>query len=524
MYWDNFEGDHSGWDLSIGNCGGQNAPDVLVGGGDLLDEAPEPHECLTNAAEIYLDVGLGECRTTASNRFVGESPGDRFGMAATFIRDIDGDQKDEIVIGSQRAVATGPTHPLACDPLDPEANEAFSNRGRVYVWLSHSLPAPSTGTVILSATAANLIIEGEANGHRFGHSIAPAGDVDGDGWPDFAVGAPGKWQGDAPASPFLGRVYVLSGLVVFQCSNEPPAPPIVITPIIPLIRMHEADPAVPGFYHRFGYDVAYAGDVDGDGKPDLVAGAPQVVFNDDTSDDDHGTFLEVGPGYARVLFGDSAIAPVTLFAPDAAAQPDIWFGHAVAGDVDIDGDGKDDVLVGAPMWDEPDPADPLDPLDDAGKAYVFRGGASVVLCRTHIGSSEGDWFGWSVAGLGRHHFETGESAASEDYAIGSRRFGTGARIPNACAGGPLVPGPCVADLDSGGRICGSALVVEGWTGVALRYYVGEDIKDSAGWAIAWLADMTSDGRSELVVTANRWSPGDVELEFGKIYVLPAPAQ
>ena len=174
-------------------------------------------------------------------------------------------------------------------------------------------------------------IDGEVSGDTFGSAVCSAGDIDGDGHSDFAVGAP------AHASS-TGRVYIYSGATGL------------------LIRSYDGTSG-----SRFGVGIALAGDINHDGKPDIIVGAP------------HGGTSPFGRAYVYSGADGSLLLPPLT--PDTATTSafGVFF---VAGVGDVNADGTPDLYVG----------DYNDSTNGAGsgKAYVFSG-ADGSLLYTFIG-------------------------------------------------------------------------------------------------------------------------------------------
>jgi hypothetical protein len=133
----------------------------------------------------------------------------------------------------------------------------------------------------------------------------------------------------------------------------------------------------------FGYAVASAGDVNGDGYDDIVVGAYQ---NDDGGSDAGKAYVYLGSAS-----GLSATAPWIV----TGEAGDDYFGYAVASAGDVNGDGYDDVIVGAHGNN--------DGGNDIGKAYVYLGsasGLSTTASWTATGEVAYDYFGSFVASVG----------------------------------------------------------------------------------------------------------------------------
>lgn len=200
------------------------------------------------------------------------------------------------------------------------------------------------GDVIVGATDAAFVIFGAAAGldastltslplgpsaAGFGASVACAGDVNGDGYPDVIVGAPGD---DA------AFVYHGSAAGAFAAPNgvlrKVPGPPPGVMPGQPGTRHLDA----------FGSVVAAAGDVNADGFCDVIVVAPDLYM-------DYEGFL----GSAFVFHGSASGLPTTSVDSSTAHQRSLGASPAenrisvaqYAGDVN--GDGFHDVVVGAPL-------------------------------------------------------------------------------------------------------------------------------------------------------------------------------
>jgi len=213
----------------------------------------------------------------------------------------------------------------------------------------------------LPGTTMSWTYSGSQDGEGLGTSIANAGDLNGDGYDDVAAGAPSY----NAATPDHGRVHVFYG--------GPTGLPT--TPSWSAVGI-ERDA-------MFGNSVSGAGDVNGDGYDDLIIGA-----------EDH----DAGGGAVGAAFlyyggaGGLASTPAwTALGEDSNNR----FGCAVAGAGDVNGDGYDDVLVGAYRW--------MDTQVRQGKAVLFLGGPGGLEAAPSwdvIGSDSGQNLGSALASAG----------------------------------------------------------------------------------------------------------------------------
>ncbi len=221
----------------------------------------------------------------------------QMGTAAVTVGDLNGDGYPDLALGG------------------PDANSAA---GAVYIYYGGAKP---------HATA-DVVLSGEASSDQFGFSIAPAGDVNADGYSDIIVGGPYH-------ATYTGRAYVFYGGASLVSKGAGSADVILTGEVS---------------HDYFGYSVASAGDVNGDGVNDLIVGANKASNL---------------AGRAYIFYGGSSLVSKGAGSADGilSGEPsNSGFGASVAFAGDQNGDGRADLLVGAPNYSS-----------NAGRAYLFYG-------------------------------------------------------------------------------------------------------------------------------------------------------
>jgi hypothetical protein len=212
-----------------------------------------------------------------------------------------------------------------------------------------------------TAASADAIITGSFSNESFGASVALAGDLNGDGVNDVIIGAPRFPLNGADT----GRAYVFFG------------------PIAGSIIATDADVIIFGeaVNDGFGRSVASAGDVNGDGADDVVVGADQL-FNQGTGK----AYVFYGPLAGNIQAADAGAILIGEAAQDG-------FGISVSGAGDFNGDGFDDVIVGA--WDNDGGG------GRSGRAYTFFGPLAGTIAGAdadfNVTGAPSDELGMSVA-------------------------------------------------------------------------------------------------------------------------------
>lgn len=371
--------------------------------------------------------------------FEGDSVGDFFGRSVSGAGDVNDDGFADVIVG-------------------------WSDNGRVF--------SGSDGSVL------HNFVNAPAN-LMFGNSVSGAGDVNGDGFADLIVGN----TRDDTNGQDSGSALVFSGVdgsALFKFDGD-------------------------GLHDQLGTSVSGAGDVNGDGFADMIAGTPYS-------------------NYARVFSGVDGSVLYTFNTPANN------FGMSVSGAGDVNGDGFDD-LIGGAIYDSPNGL-------RSGSAWVYSGVDGSVLY-TFLGDSEGNRLGTSVSGAGDVN---GDGFA--DLIVGIRTFPGSARVYSGSDGSVLynfigdwfsgqfgesvsgagdVNGDGFDDMIVGarwaannGQRSGSAKVFSGADGSVLYAIDGDSASDQFGHSVSGAGDVNGDGLADFVVSASNITESYVRVFVSQI--------
>lgn len=436
---------HVGISVSgAGDVNNDGYDDVIVGASGYTSSTGQAYvyyggSTLNNVADVTLSA------TVTSNYF---------GCSVSSAGDLNNDGYDDVIVGSYGY---------------------NGNEGRVYVYL---------GGNGMNSTA-DLVISGEALNNYFGYSVSEAGDVNNDGYDDFVVGA-------SRYSTYTGRAYLFYGGSVLDGVAD-----------VTMTGENTGD--------NFGKSVSGAGDVNNDGYDDVIVGSEgydsysgrAYLFSGGSSMDnvadltfsgnETGSYFGCsvskagdvnGDGYddvivgaychssnnglSKIYYGDDELVDnkeLTL----AGELLDNYFGYSVSNAGDVNGDGYDDVIIGAYRNNL-----------YTGAAYIYYGGIEMddtvdvaltgEIVKTSSGSIQGTYFGYSVAGAGDVNND-----GYDDVIVGAYFYNYRMGRAYIFFGGTSMDN--TADVTM--------------TGDAIEYYFGR--------SVAGAGDLNGDGYSDVIV-------------------------
>ncbi len=460
---------------ATGDINGDDIDDLIIGAGSennfngiiyvifgSSSGLPSPFDLYLPDADPNDGNRNGALALNGSNGFIiNGDPGIAFGEAGTSVSvgDINNDGADDVLIGAPFAGANGAAY---------------------VVFGSTSAFPPMVEIADLDGTD-GFTVNGIASGDRMGASVG-AGDINGDGREDLIVGAA---QADPGGRNGAGTTYVLFGK---------PGP---FNAAIGLNLLDGSDGfAIHGeaASDEAGTSVS-SGDVNGDTIPDVVIGAP---FG--PSDAAYVVFGSTNPFAATLEL--SALDGTNGFkinGPTAGNQFEFsQFGLSVASGGDLNGDGADEVLIGAPFLNK-------SPPDQGGAGFVVFGSASPFGASLDVGTLDGS-NGFVAHGLTESgQLGTGTSFGNPngdgfaDVIIGGPRGDVGARDGVGVT-------HVIFGKQSGFGAAFDLATLDGANGFNIS---GENNFDQTGLTVSGAGDINGDGTPDVVLSARSRQIGSV---------------
>lgn len=396
-------GDKLGWSVAAaGDVNGDGAADYIMG----MPYYDASGLATSGAARVY-SGSTGSLLYQKNGSAAGEGLGYYVGGAG----DVNGDGRADFIVASQSSAfvfsgATGallwqkpgggPVAGLGDANGDGRSDFAVSDNAQTLVY------SGATGAMLYAKIG--------------GSSVAGPGDVNGDGRADFVVGD----QYADPSQANAGSAWVYSGAngsLIWQKNG------VVASDLL-------------------GGSVAGAGDVNGDGRPDVIIGARLT---------DNGG---VNSGSAWVCSGPSG---AVIYQKNGTAG--LQLGQCVSGAGDADGDGRADFLISS-IWTNPQGH------TSAGTAFLYSG-ASGAQIASFDGLVEYENFGYTLAGLGdingngKSDFIVGGPNATPSLRINAGSayvFGAGGSVVDPCANDAIPP--TLSTLSNKTAGCGQSIVFD----------------------------------------------------------------
>jgi hypothetical protein len=446
-----------------GDVNGDGVGDIIVGayGAPNGDLSGSSYVVFGNVSGFGSAMDLSALDGTTGFRLDGIDAADRSGYSVASAGDVNGDGYADLIIGARGADPGG----------DSDAGESYVVFGKASGFGSALELSSLDGTN-------GFRLDGIDLNDRSGHSVASAGDVNADGYADLLIGA---YHANVGGDNEVGESYVVFGMSGFGSALD-----LAALNGDNGFRLDGIDT-----FDWSGYSAASAGDVNGDGHADLIIGA---VGSSAAAGESYVVFGAVsGFGSALDL---SALDGTNGFRLDGIDGSDLS-GFSVASAGDVNGDGLDDLLIGAKNANGSGGETylvfgrasgfgsslALESLDgEAGYRIVGSGASGHSI--SAAGDVNGDGFSDIIIGAPGADLAYSENAGSS-YAMYGGDF-SGAVTHAGTAAGDVLTGTTGADVMIGGQGAdtlaggGGADVIRGGAGNDRIAIAGVDFADIDG--------------------------------------------
>jgi len=465
--------DEAGFSVShAGDINGDGFDDILIGARYADPTAISTgvaYVVFGSAAGLPADFSLSMLNGMNGFAIRGETDLDQTGFSVSAAGDVNNDTFDDIIIGA------------------PTRDSNGISSGSSYVIFGKDTGFSAVLNLSALTGPNGFEITGAVAGEKSGTSVSGAGDINGDGFDDLVIGAPARLFG-ADAN---GAAYVVFGKAAFGATFA-------------LAGMAAADGfTILGDEGNAGTSVSGAGDVNGDTFADMIIGAPGANSTRGVSYIIFGKLESFGTSLNLSTLSSSAGVKLNGLATGNFA------GGAVADAGDVNGDGLDDVLVGATG------AKPRGEL--SGTVYVVFG-RPVFSSTLSLGSLNGS-NGFRIGGAGLND-QAGFSVSSagdfnkdgrDDLLIGAPDRTDALFNPD--------PMPGDAFLLYGKSSFRSLINLFGFRSTDGIRIAGQDGLDKLGFSVSTAGDFNGDGVTDILLGAPGVEHDNTDTNAGAAYVI-----